>query len=381
VHTRLLILGDRHSLAEALTLQLAAAGAEATTVLGEGDTELAATLAQTEWTAVAVLTYGDALALRLTLLAAHVRPDLPVWVTLFDRTIVHQFSEILPAVHVISTAELVADELSQRCMPFVTHTHLKWRAGVRIVDDALRLMVLTGAALVAILVIQTVLTMVALHNGFIDALYFSTRSVATVADTPNTAGAADWFKLVSTVVTVLALILVAVFTAALVRRLSRPRLTTLFGRQRAVARHHVLLVGFGQIGFRLAQRLTSQGVPVIALERDIDAPSVRLARAAGIPVLIGRGDDRATLELVGVRRCAAVAAVTSEDLTNVSVGLAASDVRPGIPLVLILGDGNVAAETESLLHLGQVLDAYDLLARHITAAMIESEAGVDGAAS
>jgi hypothetical protein len=73
-------------------------------------------------------------------------------------------------------------------------------------------------------------------------------------------------------------------------------------------------------------------------------------------------DDRATLELVGARRCALVAAVTSDDLVNVAVGLAAGDVKPGVPLALRLGDGGVALETESLLHLGRVFDAHHLAA-------------------
>ena len=124
----------------------------------------------------------------------------------------------------------------------------------------------------------------------------------------------------------------------------------------------MLIVGFGQIGFRLAEELRRRRVPVIAVDRSADAACVRLARRAGIPVAVGRGDDRATLELLGVRRCAAVAAVTSDDLVNVDVGLAASDVRPGVPLVLRVGDGEVAAETESLLHLGHICDSHALTA-------------------
>ena len=146
------------------------------------------------------------------------------------------------------------------------------------------------------------------------------------------------------------------------RRLSRPRLTTLLGPRAAPARHHVLLIGFGQVGFRLAQELQRRGVSILGVERDADAPCVRLARAAGIPVAIGRGDDRETLERLGIRRCAAVAAVTSTDLVNVAVGLAASDLAPGVPLVLRLGDGEVAAETDSLLHLGRICDAHKIAA-------------------
>jgi voltage-gated potassium channel Kch len=177
------------------------------------------------------------------------------------------------------------------------------------------------------------------------------------------------FKLLSALDTMAALALLAVFTAALVRRLSGPRLTTLFGARSAPARGHVLLVGFGQVGFRLAQELQRRGVAVVAVERAPDAPCVRLARAAGIPVTIGRGDDRATLELLGIHHCALVAAVTSDDLVNVAVGLAASDLVPGIPVVLRLGDGEVAAETDSLLHLGQICDAHDVAAETLAQAI------------
>jgi voltage-gated potassium channel Kch len=370
VTPRLLILGDRRSLADALAVQMAMAGGSALTVLSGTDAELGTTLLETGWTAVAVLTRDDALALRLTLLSAHVRPDLTVWATFFDHSILHRFSEIVSSVNVVPAAEIVAGELARLCCASAGPTGARARNGLRVVDDALRLMLVAGVALTAAMLVQLVATMLSLHDGFVDALYYSTRSIATVADAPRADQAGVAFKLISTATTMLAVALMAVFTAALIRRLSRPRLTTLLGRRRPVARNHVLIVGFGQIGFRLAQALVAANVPVIALERDINAPCVRLARRAGIPVAIGRGDDRATLELLGVRGAATVAAVTSEDLINVAIGLAASDVRAEVPLVLHVGDGNVAAETQSLLHLGRVCDGHELIARWITAEVL-----------
>lgn len=365
-----LILGDAGGFGEALERRLQQTGAEATMAVGGSDSAIAARLAEPQWTALVVLTHDDALALRLTLLGAQLRPDLPLWVSLFDRTIVHQLHEIAPSVNVLPTAEMVARELADQCEQLGAHRHSSSGAGIRIVDDALRLMVIAGAALLLTLVVQLVATVAALHDGFINALYFSTRALATVADSPRAQSSADWFKLVSTLTTVVSVVMVAIFTAALVRRLSRPRLTTLVGPRRVPWRQHVLLVGFGQIGFRLAQELQGRGIPVVALERDVDAPCVRLARRAGIPVAIGRGDDREMLELLGIRRCSVVAAVTSDDLANVSIGLAANDVSPEVPLVLRLGDGDVAAETESLLHLGRICDAHALIARTLADGLI-----------
>ena len=360
-HT-VLVLGEAGGLGAALVRKLEQEGVPVHAALSLSDSQTAEILAQGGWSSVAVVARDDVLALRLTLLSAHLRPDLPLWVTMFDRTITRELQHVAPAVHVLSPSELVASDLAEHCIAVAGEAATHRRNGTRLVDDALRLLAIAGCGLLATLVFEAALAMAALHESVIDALYYSTRSVATVAGTPGASSGSALYKALSAADTLVALVLVAVFTAALVRRLSRPRLTTLFGPPAAPARGHVLLVGFGQVGFRLAQELRRRGFAVLGVESDPDAPCVRLALGAGIPVAIGRGDDRATLERLGIRRCAAVAAVTSTDLVNVAVGLAASDLAPGIPLVLRLGDGEVAAETDSLLHLGRICDAHKIAA-------------------
>ena len=357
-----LVLGEPGGLGAALVRRLTQTGVGVEPATSLSDSETSAYLAQERWGAVAVVTRDDVLALRLTLLSAHLRPDLPLWVTMFDRTITRELGHVVPAVHVLSPSELVAADLAEQCIAAAGSGASRRRSGVRLVDDSLRLLVRAGAGLLLALLFEGAISMIALHENAVNALYFSTRSVATVAGTPGAASGSWWFKALSTLDTLAALLLVAVFTAALVRRLSRPRLTTLFGARSAPARRHVLLVGFGQVGFRLAQELHRRDIAVLAVERDPEAPCVRLARAAGIPVAIGRGDDRTTLERLGIRRCAAIAAVTSADLVNVAVGLAASDLAAGVPVILRLGDGEVAAETDSLLHLGRICDAHKIAA-------------------
>ncbi len=358
----MLVLGEPGGLGAALVSRLAQTGLGVEAASSLSDSETSAYLSEKRWGAVAVVTRDDVLALRLTLLSAHLRPDLPLWVTMFDRTITRELGHVVPAVQVLSPAELVAADLAEQCIAAAGSGASRRRSGVRLVDDSLRLLVRAGAGLLLALLVEGAISMIALHENAINALYFSTRSVATVAGTPGAAAGSWWYKALSTLDTLAALLLVAVFTAALVRRLSRPRLTTLFGARSAPARRHILLVGFGQVGFRLAQELHRRDIAVLAVERDPEAPCVRLARAAGIPVAIGRGDDRTTLERLGIGRCAAVAAVTSADLVNVAVGLAASDLAAGVPVILRLGDGEVAAETDSLLHLGRICDAHKIAA-------------------
>ena len=363
-----LLLGEPEGLAAALVRRLEQDGVPVTAAGGLSDSETTEILAEERWAAVAVVTRDDVLALRLTLLSAHLRPDLPLWVTMFDRTITRELRHVAPTVQVVSPSELVAADLAELCIA-ARGRPPRGPHGTRIVDDPLRLLVRAGAGLLIALLIEAAISIDALHENAVDALYFSTRTVATVAGAPGAPSAPAWFKAVSTLDTIAALLLVAVFTAALVRRLSRPRLTTLLGPRAAPARGHVLLIGYGQVGYRLSQELRRRGVPVLGVERDPEAPCVRLARAAGIPIVLGRGDDGFTLERLGIRHCGAVAAVTSTDLVNVAVGLAASDLAPGVPVVLRLGDGEVAAETDSLLHLGRICDAHKIAADTLARAL------------
>ena len=67
-------------------------------------------------------------------------------------------------------------------------------------------------------------------------------------------------------------------------------------------------------------------------------------------------------------------AVTSTDLVNVAVGLAASDLAPDVGLILRLGDGEVAAETDSLFHLGRICDAHKIAAETLVRGLIGGEA-------
>ncbi len=365
-----LVLGEGGGLGAALLRRFEQSGSPAASALDLTDGEAADMLREGQWRAVAVVTRDDAHALRLTLLSAHVRPDLPLWVTMFDHTVSRELEHVAPKVHVLSPSEIVAGDLAEGCLAEAGEEIVgRHRHGVRLVDDALRLLVASACGLFVALAIEMVISMLAFHHGVIDAFYFSTRVVATVAGPPGAEAGPDWFKLISAANMVLAIALVAIFTAALVRRLSRRRLTTLFGPRAAPGRHHVVLVGFGQVGFRLAQELKERGVAVIAIERDIEAPSIRLAKAAGIPVAVGRGDDREVLQRVGIEHCGAVAAVTSDDLVNVAVGLAAEDLRPDVPIILRLGDGEVASETDSLLHLGRICDAHKLAAETLQRAI------------
>ena len=162
------------------------------------DSEVSAILTEPRWGAVAVVTRDDVLALRLTLLSAHLRADLPLWVTMFDRTIARELHHVVPAVQVLSPAELVAADLAEQCVgaagPVPPHRRTGTQPGRRCAAAA---RARRHRASARPRCSRGSIGMIALHESVVDALYFSTRSVATVAGTPGATTAAAWYKTLS----------------------------------------------------------------------------------------------------------------------------------------------------------------------------------------
>ena len=171
-----------------------------------------------------------------------------------------------------------------------------------------------------------------------------------------------------------ALLFAAAFTAGLVNRVVERRLTGLVGRRAVPRRDHVVVVGLGQVGMRLCLMLRACRIPLVAVESDENGESVGIAKELGLPVIIGRGGDPRSCAGCRCHRARAVAAVTSDDLQNISVAMTARGIHPDIRTVLRVGDGAVANETRSLLALGLVRDVHRIAAALLAARILGGDA-------
>ena len=93
--------------------------------------------------------------------------------------------------------------------------------------------------------------MIVLDQGFPDALYGSTKSLATVGPNTRSPKGPGWFKLAIVATMLLTLLSAACFTGGLIDRLTSRRLTGLVGLNAVPRRDHVVVVGLGQVGYRL----------------------------------------------------------------------------------------------------------------------------------
>jgi TrkA-N domain len=396
---RVLLAGEGDLLDEVReTLEASGAGVEC---LDQPDDEaIRDALAGGGFDVACVAARQDALPLRLALLIRHLDAELPLVVTIFDRDMARQLHEVVPHLTVTSVADIVAPALAGRCVrgdldalerdgdglvairdgrrePFrAERTSVLRAVGTAVFapyDRSARLMFYGAMGLIFMLAFETVGAMIVLEQPFADAMYGSTKSLATVGPNEDVAEGPGAFKVAIALSMLLTLLCAACFTGGLIERLTSTRLTGLIGRRAVPRRDHVVVVGLGQVGLRLCLLLREAGIPVVAVDTEEEGENVGQARRLKLPVVIGRGANPSVLRRLALDHARSLAAVTPLDLTNVETAMAARAVNEDLRVVLRGGDGEVADETRSLRALGHVVDVHRLGAEHIARLTLESE--------
>ena len=342
---------------------------------------------------VAVVAAEDPIVLRLALMVRAVSDDVSMLLTIFDPTMAKEMGQELGNTKITSMADIVAPSLAGPCIEErFTAVSVEGDTPVGLVDgdgsvreepvrqrrprrleaflralftpyDPSAALLLFGAiGLVVIFVVEAVTAAFVLDQKIVDAIYGSAKTLVTVDPNPDISTGPAWYKLFTSATMVIALVFAAGFTAGLVNRVIDRRLTGIVGRRAGPRRDHVVVVGLGQVGLRLCLVLRACGIPVIAIERDEEGELLGLAKRVGIPVLVGRGSDPSLMNRLSLPKARSVAAVTSDDLENIAVAMAARSAHREIRVVMRVGDGEVANETRSLLRLGLVRDVHRIAA-------------------
>jgi len=402
---RVLLIGAG-DLTDEVAAALEAQDTEVTRLEQPEENEVSEALARGDLDRVAVVSRDDAIALRMALMVRYEDDAIPLLVTLFDPTAAAHLREADEHVEITSMAEIVAPSLAGACLgkdlmairespdgPIAVRTDGK-RAreeplsppddGNRVLsflaalafpyDKSAALLVYGLLGILSVLVAETIGAVVVLDQNFIDAFYGASKTLVTVDPNDGVAKGPSGFKLFTAIVMLFALFFEALFTAGIVNRLIDRRLTGWVGTRAVPRRNHVVVVGLGKVGLRLCQLLRAVGVRVVAVDDQEGGEDVGIARNNGIPVVIGRGADPSLLRRLSLDRACAVAAVTSDDLQNLAIALAARSIDPELRIVMRAGDGRLANETRSLLGFGVVRDVHQIAATLLAARSTGSSA-------
>lgn len=190
---------------------------------------------------------------------------------------------------------------------------------------------------------------------WLDALYFSTETIATV-------GYGDfsflqqptWLRLFAIMLMFAGVTTTALLVAFIADLLISRRFAHSVGRRRARhLRNHVIVVGLGSFGSRVVADLRSAGYDVAVIERDENNRYLSTAADLDVPVIFGDATLPQTLEAARVEHARAVAVLTQDDMVNIEAGIVLREmlgprvnpevVRTDVPLVLRVYDRALGA--------------------------------------
>jgi Trk K+ transport system NAD-binding subunit len=98
--------------------------------------------------------------------------------------------------------------------------------------------------------------------------------------------------------------------------------------------HHIVLIGLGHLGFRVARHLHEMGQETVVVEVNPNADLVAAVKKLGIPVIQDDGSRTNVLEAAGVARARAILLCTQNDSLNLQIALKARRMNAGIAVVL-----------------------------------------------
>jgi Trk K+ transport system NAD-binding subunit len=105
---------------------------------------------------------------------------------------------------------------------------------------------------------------------------------------------------------------------------------------------HIVLVGLGHLGYRIAHSLVKLAQDVVVIELDPNADLLNNVQRLGVPVIRDDARRESTLEAAGIRRARALVLCVQNDSANLQIALKARSLQPSIQVVLRIFDDDFA---------------------------------------
>ena len=105
---------------------------------------------------------------------------------------------------------------------------------------------------------------------------------------------------------------------------------------------HIVLVGLGHLGFRVAQKLHEMGESIVVLEINAGTHTTIAARDMGIPVILADARHPGSLEGANVKDARTIILASQNDAMNLQIALKARSLNPKIQVVIRIFDEEFA---------------------------------------
>jgi voltage-gated potassium channel len=107
--------------------------------------------------------------------------------------------------------------------------------------------------------------------------------------------------------------------------------------------NHIVLVGLGHLGYRVAQRLHEMSENVVAIELNAGTHTAVAARALGISVIHADARHTSGLEGANIKDARTIILASQHDAMNLQIALKARSLNPDIQVVIRIFDEDFAS--------------------------------------
>jgi voltage-gated potassium channel len=107
-------------------------------------------------------------------------------------------------------------------------------------------------------------------------------------------------------------------------------------------KNHIVLVGLGHLGYRVAEHLHQMGKSIVVIELSAATHTVIAARAMGITVIEEDARNSTALEGANIRSAQTIILASQNDAMNLQIALKARSLNPKIQVVIRIFDEDFA---------------------------------------
>jgi voltage-gated potassium channel len=105
---------------------------------------------------------------------------------------------------------------------------------------------------------------------------------------------------------------------------------------------HIVLVGLGHLGYRVAQKLHDMGESIVVLEIQMGIHTTLAARDLGIPVIQADARHAGALESANIKEARTIILASQNDAMNLQIALKARGLNPQVQVVIRIFDEDFA---------------------------------------
>jgi Trk K+ transport system NAD-binding subunit len=139
--------------------------------------------------------------------------------------------------------------------------------------------------------------------------------------------------------------------------------------------NHIVIVGLGHLGFRVARALHQLGEDFVAIELDPEADLMSQVQTWNVPVIRGDANKYDVLRRARVDRAHTIVIVTSDDTLNLQIAIHARAIHPQVRTIVRLFDDDFAREVRLAFGMTAAYSASALAAPAFAAAAANLDVG------